>query len=169
MGSTPCLNATLLDVALATSAAPTYFPAHAIGERMFLDGGIASNNPDIEALGFCTAVLSRPPSSSLLLSIGTGQVRYALDRSDSMDAGVLKWITRYKIVDRILSLQEDKSAELVSGLLGDRYLRIDTVFDREIQLDDCSDLVLALLKGRAMSVIGEKWKGDPQRVAHFVR
>lgn len=37
-------------MALATSAAPTFFPPHCIGDRIYLDGGLIANSPDIVAL-----------------------------------------------------------------------------------------------------------------------
>lgn len=169
IGSTSCLNASLVDVALATSAAPTYFPPHIIGDTIFLDGGIASNNPDIEALRFCSTVLSRPFQSCLVLSIGTGDLQYIVDHRDKMDAGAVKWMRKYKILDRIMSLQESKSSELVADLLGDRYLRIDTTFENEIALDDCRNKVLEQLKWRAKKIVAEKWLWNAQKVADFVR
>jgi patatin-like phospholipase/acyl hydrolase len=50
----PSLNALLSDVCIATSAAPTYLPAHyfetkdptgKVREFNLIDGGIAANNP----------------------------------------------------------------------------------------------------------------------------
>jgi patatin-like phospholipase/acyl hydrolase len=52
----PSLNALLSDVCIATSAAPTYLPAHyfetkdsegKVREFNLIDGGIAANNPVI--------------------------------------------------------------------------------------------------------------------------
>ena len=169
IGSTPCLNASLIDVALATSAAPTYFPPHIIDEAAFLDGGIASNNPDIEALRFCWTVLSRTLQSLRILSIGTGDVQHVVDRQDCMDAGAIKWMRKYKILDRMMSLQESKSSGLVADLLGEGYLRIDTTFENEISLDDCRDTVLDFLKQRAGDVVAEKWRSDAKRVAELLR
>jgi len=37
----------MVDVGLATSAAPTYFPIHQIGNEHFVDGGVWCNNPAI--------------------------------------------------------------------------------------------------------------------------
>lgn len=39
-----------VDVALATSAAPTYFPAHKIRNQLYVDGGLWANNPTISAI-----------------------------------------------------------------------------------------------------------------------
>jgi len=64
-----CLNhADLMavDVALATSAAPTYFPAHIIpGRGIFIDGGLWANCPAM--VGFVEArstSSAKPPSRS---------------------------------------------------------------------------------------------------------
>lgn len=46
----------LVDAALATSAAPTYFPIHEYNDFLFIDGGVWANNPSmcglLEALNF---------------------------------------------------------------------------------------------------------------------
>jgi hypothetical protein len=38
-------NISIVDTALATSAAPTYFPIHSIDDTLFVDGGVWANNP----------------------------------------------------------------------------------------------------------------------------
>jgi patatin-like phospholipase/acyl hydrolase len=169
IGSTSCVNASLIDVALATSAAPTYFAPHRIGPMVYLDGGIASNNPDIEALRFLTAVLSRPPESCLILSVGTGDSVYLVSQDDNMNAGAIKWIRKYKLLDRIMSLQESNSSGFVVDFLGDRYLRIDTTFDTPIQLDTCNPLVVRQLQLRASKIVTERWEADSSTLAGFVR
>jgi hypothetical protein len=136
---------------------------------VYLDGGIASNNPDIEALRFLTAVLSRPPESCLILSVGTGDSVYLVSQDDNMNAGALKWIRKYKLLDRIMSLQESKASGFVVDFLGDRYLRIDTTFDTPIQLDTCNSVVVRQLQLRASKIVTERWEVDSSTLAGFVR
>jgi patatin-like phospholipase/acyl hydrolase len=47
-------NTRMVDVGLATSAAPTYFPVHQIGNEYYTDGGVWCNNPAIA--GFTEAM-----------------------------------------------------------------------------------------------------------------
>lgn len=37
----------IVDVALSTSAAPTYFPIHSINQDLYIDGGVWANNPSL--------------------------------------------------------------------------------------------------------------------------
>ena len=56
---------------MATAAAPTYFPAHRLRDRIELvDGGIWANNPILVAAVEATAVLDWPTSDILILSLG---------------------------------------------------------------------------------------------------
>lgn len=75
-------NWSCVDVALATSAAPTYFKPHEIEGRYFADGALYANNPAAKALDLVGT------EGTKLLSIGTGLVRRQTDPSWSM--GLIK-------------------------------------------------------------------------------
>ncbi len=63
-------NRSMVDVGLATAAAPTYFPLHKIGNPYFVDGGIWANNPALcgllEAIRF---FVGKPPKLYNAVSI----------------------------------------------------------------------------------------------------
>lgn len=98
----------LVEIALATSAAPVYFPAHSMHRSASLiDGGICANNPSlvalVDALQFQVASkrgTPPPPDGSkrllsdiVLLSIGTGMpagMPYNIDKL--RNGGTSAWI-----------------------------------------------------------------------------
>lgn len=60
-----------VDVALATAAAPTYFPAHALADgALLVDGGVWANNPTGMAAVEAVSVLGWPSESLRILSLG---------------------------------------------------------------------------------------------------
>ena len=64
-------NLQAVDVAMATSAAPLYFPAWNIGADSYIDGGVTQNNPSSMALTIAKAL--KPVANRFcVLSIGTG-------------------------------------------------------------------------------------------------
>ncbi|XP_020215990.1 patatin-like protein 3 [Cajanus cajan] len=88
----PSLDVSLSDICIATSAAPTFLPAHyftkqdeqgkIIKEFNLIDGGVAANNPTLVAMREVTKHLMRNPDGRgiepldykcfVVLSIGTG-------------------------------------------------------------------------------------------------
>ena len=122
----------LVDVLLATTAAPTYFP-HATmpGGGAVVDGGLWANNPSLVAytevmkIRECAQRDCDPrfdASEIEILSIGTGKPRYSL-RPPSDEAGVGWWGPR---VFDISSISQSQGVSFqLQYLLGDRYTRID--------------------------------------------
>ncbi|CAA6662451.1 unnamed protein product [Spirodela intermedia] len=108
-----CLNVTLSDVCISTSAAPTYLPAYYFnvqtprgGKREFnlIDGGVAANNPALLAIRDMTKETRRknPEAANseqldlkkvLLISLGTGTTQ--MDKYSAGDAakwGIVGWL-----------------------------------------------------------------------------
>lgn len=115
------LSAPLLEVAMATSAAPTYFPEHRYGTSIFVDGGLIANAPDAAAL---IHALEREPAAQIrMLSIGTvGGAGGEAARKPSAGGWLLGG---KKLVDLTLAAQEKLSTELTANLLGGNYIRLD--------------------------------------------
>jgi uncharacterized protein len=111
-------------VAMATSAAPTYFPAFTETDSLrLIDGGVWANNPSLVALVEAVGPLAIAQRSVALLSIGTGSA--VKNHSRGLDtAGKLKWADQ--IADVILDATSIGVRNQVAFLLGeDRFLRVD--------------------------------------------
>jgi hypothetical protein len=66
-----------VDVALATAAAPTYFPAHALADdALLVDGGVWANNPTGMAAVEAVAVLGWRGENLRILSLGCTEPLY---------------------------------------------------------------------------------------------
>lgn len=128
-----------VDVALRTSAAPTYFPS--VGG--YIDGGVVANNPSACALA--KAVKEKQPLDEIkLLSIGTGFSPNVIE-GDELDWGLIQWGTRILglVMDGSLGVPDYQCAQL----LGQRYHRLQVPLARPIDLADVDkvDDLLALM------------------------
>ncbi|OSC20876.1 patatin [Mycobacterium vulneris] len=61
----------MVDVALATTAAPTFFPAATVDGQRLVDGGVWANNPSVVAIGEAVSMLDVPLRSIRVLNVGT--------------------------------------------------------------------------------------------------
>jgi uncharacterized protein len=61
----------MVDVALATSAAPTFLPAARVDGHRLVDGGIWANNPSVVAITETVSVLGVPLGAIRVLNVGT--------------------------------------------------------------------------------------------------
>lgn len=124
---------TIVDILLATTAAPTYFPHQVMPNGdAFCDGGVWANNPAILAIAeafkirqFCTRPQCDPAydtSTIRVLSIGTGRATYSLSPPGS-DAGALFWAPH--IADVMGTSQVQGIQTPLEYLLDDRYQQIN--------------------------------------------
>src|SRR5690606_28226561 len=81
----------LVDVALATSAAPAFFPRHHFNDSQYVDGGLYANNPGLLALHEAEHFLNIPIDNIHALSIGTMSSRYTVDPTQIRNGGLLDW------------------------------------------------------------------------------
>lgn len=61
----------MVDVAMATSAAPTYFAAANVDGHRLIDGGIWANNPSVVAISEAVSMLGVPLDAIRVLNVGT--------------------------------------------------------------------------------------------------
>jgi patatin-like phospholipase/acyl hydrolase len=144
------LGERLVDVGLATTAAPTYLKAHSSTfSANLVDGGLAANNPALVALvdalqferrskrGAARPTLNGTSAEErlVMISVGTGQPGpLPYDHEKLVDGGWFDWLLP------ILEVVQLSQAQLVHHqakfLLGDHYLRIDPVLNVPVKLDD---------------------------------
>lgn len=108
--NSPRLNERLVDIALATSAAPTYFPlVNTKHSTNITDGGIVANNPSL--VGLIDAMQSNDKNldNIVLISIGTGeQPCMPYDVVKLKNAGKIDWILSIK--------EQTKIGKLFNGI-----------------------------------------------------
>ena len=129
----------MVDVAMATAAAPIYFPPHvtANGQRL-VDGGVWANNPLGMAAVEAMAVLDWPRDKIVALSLGCS--RYPSD-SDYPGFGSPLKLKNY-VVDLFMQGQNHFSMGTASLILGhERIIRVDPVVPNgRYSLDSCERL-----------------------------
>jgi patatin-like phospholipase/acyl hydrolase len=126
-------------VALATSAAPTFFPACLkLDHIRLVDGGVWANNPTMVGIVEAISMLDVPLSAIRVLSLGTTNA--VKGRPKKLDRGGL-WQWRTDAVDVIMRGQSIGAFTQAQHLLGsDKILRMDPkVPDGLFRLDKLSE------------------------------
>ncbi|ETZ92795.1 patatin-like phospholipase family protein [Mycobacteroides abscessus MAB_030201_1061] len=131
----------VIDVALATAAAPTYFPTHRseVGIPL-IDGGMWANNPmgtaSVEALG----VLDWQKGDVRLLSVGCTESPLSVAAYRKSRLGLNYWATR--LIDVIMAGQSSASLGTAQLLLGhDNVYRVSPVVGSDrFKLDRARDI-----------------------------
>lgn len=163
----------MVDVARATSAAPTYFPPHvdkdADGEeRLLVDGGIFANNPAL--LGYQAAVeAAGDPKNVIMVSLGTGMPgpNSSLNQSDYTG---LSW---FRLAQSLLESAQVGSVSVIDGFLrtiiGGTYWRFDIALPDEAghEMDNTSDEHVAWLDREGRAMVGDRI-GDLKRLAELL-
>lgn len=141
------------DVALATAAAPTYFPIHRIGGEMFADGGLYANSPDQLALHEAEHFLEQPVEEVSILSIGTTTAKFSFSSAIGEDLGWMGWMSGQRLTSAMIASQQLSVDYIMQHRLGDAYLRIDEIQskeqERQLRLDTASPAAKQDLLGLA--------------------
>jgi uncharacterized protein len=115
-----------VDVAMAACAAPAYFPAVRIKERLFADGGLFAVAPDQVALHEMEHFMGADLERVEMLSIGTATAHYRpREGVNDEQAGAVGWLSDGRLILTLLSVQQQHVQAMVEDRLGPRYLRLD--------------------------------------------
>ncbi len=135
----PDLNESIVDVAMRTSAAPTYLPVY----QGDVDGGMVSNNPSMAALAQALDAEPRQPADIRLFSLGTGMNPFYI-AGQSMKWGDIQWVCHKLFPDLVMDGMTDvadyQCRRILNGrpddVPGNRYFRLDPLVPEAIALDD---------------------------------
>lgn len=114
-----------IDVAMASCAAPAYFPAVRIGPRLYADGGLFAVAPDQVALHEVEHFMGHDLERVHMLSVGTATAHYRPAEGVHDDAGAVGWLSGGRLVLTMISVQQQHAQAMLEDRLGKRYLRID--------------------------------------------
>jgi patatin-like phospholipase/acyl hydrolase len=124
----------VVDVALSSSAAPTYFPAY----DGYVDGGVVANSPSMPALAQALDpdTGKQALSDVRLLSLGTGANHSFLRGAKKVDWGLVQWAK--PLIDIFMDGAMGVADYECRRLLKDNYCRLAPVIPgrKQIKLDD---------------------------------
>ena len=148
-------NVSLVDVALATSAAPTYFPIHEIDDQRFVDGGLIGNSPVYFGLHEAIYFLGVDPEKLSALSIGTMGTKKTSDHRKKLNQGLFHWSK--SSIELTLSASESLHQYWVSHILSEEnFMVLDEKLTNDqaqyISMDNSSKHALETLSARGKAV-----------------
>ncbi|MER2536662.1 MAG: CBASS cGAMP-activated phospholipase [Rhizobiaceae bacterium] len=147
------------DVALATSAAPTYFPLHQIGDDLYADGGLFANSPDLIAVHEAERFLGIKQEDISVLSIGTTTTAFAFSSQAGKALGSFGWLKRERLPKVMIGSQQALANDMMKHMLSDRYVRIDRAQSSdqqaELALDCASEIAKRDLQSAAANSVAE--------------
>lgn len=139
------------DVAIATSAAPTYFPLAEVNNSLYADGGMFANSPDLLALHEAKHFLKQSEEIIHVLSIGTTTAQYSFAHANGRNLGIYGWFQDQRLVNTIIASQQQMVDFMMSHRLDQRYLRLDIIqskdHERHLALDVATENAQKTLQG----------------------
>jgi patatin-like phospholipase/acyl hydrolase len=115
----------LVDVVMASCAAPAYFPSVRVGEGLYADGGLFAVAPDQVALHEAEHFLQLPLGRLELLAIGTATRRYRSIKPSQARAGAVQWLAQGRLVLTLMASQQQHVQAMMEDRMGERYRQLD--------------------------------------------
>jgi uncharacterized protein len=127
----------MVDVALATSAAPVYFPAARVDDHRLIDGGVWANNPSVVSIAEAVSMLGVPLRAIRVLNVGT--IDRVTNHPKRLDrGGLLNWAK--PIAPLILDAGSRGGQGIAEHLIGKgNYTRFDASVPGELYALDSAD------------------------------
>lgn len=142
----------VVDVAMAASAAPTYFPAVRLDGELHCDGAPFANAPDLLAMHEATHNRGLGIGEIAMLSLGTMTAHFDMPQPDSGDMGILAWLRGERILKTVVATQQVLVESIMRDWLGEGYLRVDQPPGRQqglLGLDSATPAATRILRAAA--------------------
>jgi patatin-like phospholipase/acyl hydrolase len=147
----------MVDIGLATAAAPSYFRPLEHSGYTLVDGGVWANNPTMLALVEALICFEVSRKQIDLFSLGCGEDRYLVSNTEITKGGLWHWKKIMEAAMHLQSLAATNQARLLLGPLS--VIRLDPPsFEPKIRMDDWSRSVAELLPAaeQALSMHGDQ-------------
>ena len=161
------------DVALASAAAPVYFPVYKIGSELFADGGLVANAPDAIAANEAMINLGGRPNFVRMLAVGT-TLYAAGSKSDanSIEWGAKDWLPQ--LLKFSMAGQVSLARHLAENMLGQKnMLVVDPTRSSDqndvIKLDKADQVAADTLAAIAKATIDDLFKENSSEKAFLER
>lgn len=143
----------VIDVTMATCAAPAYFPSVPIGKRLYADGGLFAVAPDQVAMHEAEHFMKIDPERIRMVSIGTATAGYQPAEAVDAQAGAIGWLTEGRLILTLISVQQQHVQAIMEDRLGARYLRLDAQWptDAGLGIDVATPAAAATLQRLALA------------------
>jgi len=149
----------VVDVALATSAAPTFFELAELDGQRYADGGLYANALDLLALHEAEHFFDVPSEAVRILSVGTTTNMYSLSFESGRQLGVGGWMDDNRLFSVTISSQQQLVDQLMQHKLMDRYFRLDALPSHEQAKDVGLDIATEAAR-RTLTALGKKAASD---------
>ncbi len=144
-----------VEVAMASAAAPTYFPSVRVGGRLYADGGLFAVAPDQVALHEAEHFAGIDVARVRMLALGTAAAGYRPAAGARPDDGAVSWLADGRLVMTLIAAQQQHAQAMMEDRLGDRYLRLDAGWpvDAGLALDVATAQATVHLRALAQQTI----------------
>jgi uncharacterized protein len=131
----------IVEAALATSAAPTFFPTQrSSAGTPLVDGGLWANNPVGVAVVEAIGVLGWKPGEFEVLSIGCTTEPFSIKWGRKLSLGIGYW--GFNIVEAFMKAQSSQAIGIAQLLAGNKYIhRFDVIVPKKrFKLDGVDEI-----------------------------
>jgi len=149
----------VVDVALATSAAPTFFELAEVGGNLYADGGLFANAPDLLALHEAEHFFNVSTEAVRILSVGTTTKSYSVSFNSGRHFGIADWMEDQRLFSVTISAQQQFVDQLMVHKLKERYFRLDHEPSQE-QAPDLGLDVATEAARRTLKALADKATSD---------